>query len=310
MSFKLTPGVETYDAEVSKANAAKNFLVLAYGAPKAGKTHFAMQSQRPLYVAYLDTNPNLDTHLLKSSPEWGDEVHKLVLKPMNYDDLTEAEATARIARLEEFAAEAKRYARERRAEGKHGGTFILDGALYLKGYFEKALLGDSATLGYRAKRGERGGPSTFDYAKSNAALFDFIAGFANEDLDFIAIFEGRPVYSKGMDSKGNETNTKTDKWRSTRPDRVPYAVNAEIELLKTLERADPSNNQSALLSTPKLRVVLNSENYIFDHMVMPAMGFQRFKEMMLADTVGDIVMVHEAEVIRANDAGFGEEDPA
>lgn len=308
MPFNVTVGAEAYDEHVSKANAAKNFIVLAYGAPKAGKTHFAMQSQRPLYVAYLDTNPNLETHLLKSAPEWGDEIYKLVLKPMNYDDLTEAEAVGRITKLEEFAAEAKRYAKERRAQGLHGGTFILDGALYLKGYFEKALLGESATLGYRAKRGERGGPSTFDYAKSNAALFDFVSGFANEDLDFIAIFEGRPIYSKGLDARGNEISTKTDKWRSTRPDRIPFAVNAEIELLKTLERQDPSNNQSPLMSTPKLRVVLNSENYMFDHMVFPAMGFQRFKEMMLAPVVGDVVMQHESEVIRANDSGLGGED--
>lgn len=301
----MTAGVAAYDAQTSKANAAKNFLVLAYGAPKAGKTHFAMQSQRPLYVAYLDTNPNLDTHLLKSSTEWGEEIFKLVMKPMKYEDLTQTEAQNRIQQIEAFAASAKAYAKERRAQGLYGGTFVLDGGTYLKGYYEKAELGESSTLGYRAKKGERGGPSTFDYAKSNAMLFDFIAGFANEDLDFVAIFEGRPVYTKGVDARGQEVSNKTDKWRSTRPDRVPYAVNAEIELMKVLERQDPTNNQSALISTPKLRVVLNSENYAFDHMVLPAMGFQRFKEMLLAETVGELVMVHESEVIRANDAGLG-----
>lgn len=297
--------VTKYDETAAKAAAARNFIVMAYGGPKSGKTHFAMQSQRPLYIAYLDTNPNLQTHLLKSCPDWGDEVYSTVFKPMSYDDLTEGEAVKRIAEVEALAAWAKDNARERVGQGQHGGTFILDGAIYLKGYYEKAILGESATLGYRAKKGERGGPSTFDYAKSNAALFDFIAGFSGESLDLIAIFEGRPVYTKGLDNKGNEISTKTDKWRSTRPDRIPYAVNAEVELLKTLERVDPSNNQSALVSKPQIRIVLNSENFALDHMVLPAVGFQGLKELLLSETVGDVVLRHESEIVRANDAGLG-----
>lgn len=232
--------VQRFDAQEAKINAARNFVVTAFGGPKKGKTRFALESQRPLYLVYMDTNPTLDQMLLRSNVEWGDEVYFITFPPMNYEDLTQAEATSRVNKVAEFAEWAKANARERVAQGKNGGTFVLDGATYYKGYQEKAILGESATLGYRAKKGEHGGPSTFDYAKSNAAVFDFIAGFARQPLDAVFLFEGRPVYQKGLDASGRETSTRTSQWRSTRPERVPFAVNAEVELLTTLERIDPA----------------------------------------------------------------------
>ena len=307
----LPPGVEVFDADKSKEAAARNFIVIVYGGYKTGKTDFWNNSDRPLYVTYLDTNPNLETHLLKSSPNYGEEIYKLVLRPMPYEDLTEAIAEDYLNRIESFADWAKQNARERAARGEYGGLFVLDGGTYLKGYLEKFHLGESATLGYRAKRGERSGISTFDYVKPNGAFFDFVAGFTGEPLDLVIVFEGRPVWAKQADG----TNVKTDKWRSTRPDRIPYAVNAEIETLKILERANPADNKSPLLSKFAIRTVYNSENPALDHVVIPAdnhsMGFKAFKALLLADSVGMDVLSnlgakHESEIQRAGNNGLEE----
>lgn len=316
---ELPPGVEVFDPEASKAQAARNFLVIVYGGYKTGKTDFWNQAQRPLYVVYLDTNPNLETHLIKSSKVWGDEVYKLVLPPMKYEELTEAIAKDYLDKIDKFAEWAKQHANERVAEGKYGGTFVVDGATYLKGYLEKYHLGESPTLGYRPKRGERAAYSTYDFVKPNGAMFDFIAGFTRQNLDACFVFEGRPVWGTGTDGK----SFKTDKWRSTRPDRVPYAINAELETLKILERANPADNKSPMLSKFAIRTVYNSEEPKLDHLVLPAddhtLGFQRYKELLLAESVGieflqSIGARHEDEIVRVGNNGGaltgGEDDDA
>lgn len=288
--------------------------MLVYGGPKTGKTDFWNGALRPLYVVYLDTNPNLDTHLIKSSQAHGDEVYRLVIPPKKYSEVTEAWVTDVLERIDEFAEWAKANAAERVARGEHGGTFVLDGATYLKGYLEKFWLGESATLGYRPKKGERSSISTYDYAKSNGAFFDFIAGFTRQALDAVFVFEGRPIWADSM-SGGK---VKTDKWRTTRPDRLPYAVNAEIETMKILERANPADNKSPMLSKFAIRTVYNSENPGLDHLVLPAndhsLQFQKYKELLLAETVGMDVLQgakHVSEVIPAGNTGlpgFSEEE--
>jgi len=298
-----------FDKVVSQAQAASNFIAIVYGGYKTGKTHFWNQSIRPLYVVYLDTNPNLETHLIKSSENFGDEVYKLVLRPVPYEQLTPKLCEEYLDKIQAFADWAKAHAAEEVAKGNPGGTFVVDGATYLKGYLEKFYLGESATLGYRPKQGERSGISTYDYVKPNGALFEFIAGFTGQKLDCVLVFEGRPVWRKVVNSKGQEESQRTDAWRSTRPDRVPFAVNVEVETMKVLERLNPADNKSPTVSKMKVRVLFNSENPAFDHMVLDGegMGFQRLKEILLSEAVGYDALEkakHISEVVRANTSGL------
>jgi len=304
---EMPKGVSVFTPEASKRMAASNFVVSVHGAPKAGKSHFAFRSVRPLYLVYLDTNPAVHTHLLKSSEVYGDEVYQLIIAPVAYDKLTQDRAKEILDQIEEFAEWAKASAIERGINGQPGGTFVIDGMTIFKGYCEKAILGESVTLGFRPKQGEHSGISTYDYAKSNAAVFEFVAGFAGAQLDACFVWEGRPIYKDVVNSRGKVESKRTDSWKSTRPERMPYAINAEVEMLMALERIDPANNQSPLISVPKLRVVLNSENIGLNNMVIPAKDFQGFKQLLLDPVVGSVTelqAIPAAAVIRANEAGF------
>lgn len=308
----LPPGVVRYDEAAAKTAAATNFIALVYGGYKTGKTHFATRCKRPLYLVYLDRNPNIHTHLINSNRQWGDEVYELIIRPpKKYGDLTKEAAADILKKIDDFADWARQHAAERVAKGEYGGTFVLDGGTFFKGYCEKAILGESSTLGYRPAKGERSGITTYDYAKSNAAIVEFIGSFLGASMDACFVFEGRPMYKKVYE-EGREVSRKTDAWRSTRPDAVPYAVNAEVETLKVIERTDPTNNQSQQVVKPKIRIVFNSENFAFDNKVLDAKTFDQFKELLLVATVGVEALrtarpVHE--VVRANDSGMpGGED--
>ncbi len=298
-------GVQTFNKDKSKQAAASNFTVSVHGGPKTGKSHFAFNSKRPLYVVYLDTNPNVHTHMIKSSEKYGDEVYHKIISMGDYADLTEQRAQEILDEIETFRDWAVAQAYERTLNGEHGGTFIVDGMIFFKGYCEKAILGESVTLGWRPKKGDTTNISTYDYAKSNAAIFEFMTSFVNKPLDAIFVWEGRPIYKDVIDTKGKVQSKRTDAWRSTRPDRIPFGVSAEIEMLKALERIDPSSNTSPYITVPKLRIIMNSENLGLDQMVIPAKTFDEFKRFLLEPTVGDLdEAVPAAAVIRASDSGF------
>ena len=301
-------GIVSFNKDASRYAAASNFTVSVHGGPKTGKSHFAFNSERPLYVVYLDTNPNVHTLMLKTSEIHGAEVYHLIITPQKYRDVTVESAQDNLDQIEAFRDWAVANALERKLEGKHGGTFIIDGMVFFKGYCEKAILGESVTLGWRPKSGETTNISTYDYAKSNAAVFEFMSSFVNQPMDAVFVWEGRPIYKDVINTRGKMESKRTDAWRSTRPERIPFGVSAEIEALKVLERLDPSSNQSPLLTVPKLRIILNSENLGLDQMVIPAKTFKDFKRMLLEPTVGDLdelaKAVPAAAVIRANDAGF------
>lgn len=304
----LPSGVVAFNADASKRAAASNFTVSIHGGPKMGKSHFAFMSERPLYLVYLDTNPNVHSLLLKSSEVMGDEVYQLIITPKPYKDLSVQDAQGILDQIESFRDWAIQNALSRVLEGKHGGTFVVDGMYYFRGYCEKAILGESVVLGWRPKQGESTNISTYDYAKSNAAVFEFVASFVNKPLDAVFTWEGRPIYKDVIDSRNRVQSKRTDAYRSTRPDRMPHMLSAELEALKTLDRLDPSNNQSPLITTPRLRVVLTSETLGMDQMVIPSKTFAEFKRMMLSPTVGDLDELRNAvpasAVIRANEAGF------
>ena len=217
---QFTPSAEDNDHKI---------ILSLFGDTKSGKTHFAVRSSRPLYIAYLDPNAALDFHLAKASQEgYEGEVFKCVVPPMAYDDLTGPLAHQYVERVEAFAAWARKEAKERKAAGLPTGTFVVDGMTMLKGYYEKDLLGESATLGWRAAKGERGGPSTFDYAKSNGALRDFVSQFMGAALDVVVIWEGRQDYAGGEPVPG--------KFHTTMPAGVPFAITCEAEVYVELEK--------------------------------------------------------------------------
>jgi hypothetical protein len=298
--------VEQFTKESGVARASRNIIVSVYGSWKTGKTHFATRSMRPLYIAYLDTNPGLDGHLLRSDKQFPGDVQVLRIPPVAYRDLTQEDALERVAAVHKFAAQARIEAQERVSRGEYGGTFVLDGAIMLKGYYEKSELGESATLGYRAARGQRGGPSTFDYAKSNALMFDFIAGFVGWPIDVVLTWEGRRVYQDFWED-GKKVSKATEKFKSSQPERLPYAINASIETLKIMEKLDQNDPASPTIALPRIRVAWSSETLAFDNMVVPVETFQEFKELLLADTVPLEVLKglrNADQVVRANEAGI------
>jgi len=303
----LTP----FDLDAALREAVSNFVLSIYGAPKTGKTTLALTGQRPLHVVYLDTNPGIMEAMVASAKKYGtDGLTHSVHRPLQYSALTQEEAQRRIASIEADAHKFLADAEARYAKGEPGGTFVVDGGTMLKGYYEKALLGQSATLGWRASKGERGGPSTFDYAQSNQALFDFIAQFNGAKCDAVFVFEGRRVYKEVFED-GRKVSKATDKYRSSRPDRLPFALSAEIETLKVMERVDPSNAESALITTPSVRVAYSGSTIAFDNTVLPVSAFDGslmgLKQLLMGDTIPDAVfkqMKSGNSVVRANDAGL------
>lgn len=280
----LPPGVSAYDEAVEKEKAAENFVALVFGGPKTGKTHWALRSAQPLHLAYLDTNPGLPGHLLRLAKEVGDNIDTHVWKVPPYSKLSEEVAQAEVKRVEDYAEWCISEAYKAKAAGKPGGTFMFDGALMLKGLYEKLLLGESVTLGYRPGKGGRSFRNV-EYAKPNAALFELVSRFAGVPMDAIFIFEGRSIYKDTWED-GKKTSTMTDKWRSSRPARIPYAVNTEIECLMAMERANPADNTSPLLAKPKIRIVYNSEQLILTNLVLDAKGYSNLKSMMLTPVLG------------------------
>ena len=326
---KLPPGVQAFDETEARKRASQNIVMTLFGDSKTGKTHFALRSGRPLYIVYLDAQQNLDDHLLKAAVEenpitekpFGDETYDWRMVPMNgehYSDFTQKDAEKAIKEIEGFAEWAKARAVAAAAKDEPVGTFIVDGATWLKGYYEKALLGESSTLGYRAKKGERGGPSVFEYAQSNSALFEFISGFSKSPLDVIIIFEGRPVYRTVVKPTGGRTSEKTTRFRSTRPDRIPFAVGAEIETLKIIEEVKGKNNTSTKKSVPQIRVVWSGYDMGFDNVVMPATTFVELKQLfqdllpedhkMLTDqkNIEDVERTNTHQTLSARRAEAGE----
>ena len=309
----LTP----FDLETAQREAVSNYVWSIYGAAKTGKTTLALSGRRPLHEVHLDTNPGIMEALVASAQKHGsDGLTYNIIRPVQYSALTQEEAQRRVASVEADAHAFIAAAEERFAKGESGGTFVLDGGTILKGYYEKAILGESATLGYRAARGERGGPSTFDYAKSNAALFDFIAMFNGAKCDLVLVFEGRRVYKEVFED-GRKVSKATDKYKSTRPDRLPFAISAEVETLKVMTSTDPSNNQAPTIVTPSVRIAYSGSTISFDNVVLPVDAFggtiEGLKKLLMGDTIPEDVfnqMQSGNLVVRANDAGLlsGPED--
>jgi hypothetical protein len=272
------------------SKAWSNVVVNITGESKSGKTHLAIRSEGPRYVAYLDRNTSLPFQILKANEEgfeW-DEVNEEIeeILPVPYESLTVDGAEQRVKLVESLALLAILRAKTLASEGRHGGIFIVDGALLLKGYIEKWKLGDSATLGYRAKRGERG-VSPLQYAESNAYFNDFVSRFAGQNIDLVLTWEGRRIWEEYYDDTGAKQRRATNRFRSTGPESMSYAINAEVQTMAVTEPVVVANKITDQL-TVKHRVLIgyNAFNSNLRGRVVKVDSFIELKELFL-DGVDD-----------------------
>lgn len=199
------------------------------GSAGTGKTHFLCHSGRPLYIVSLDPKAeDLHTELLRAMSDGVEgEVYPLVLHVPSADDITREDATKLIQQVKDFA----RWARSQ----KKGGVFAVDGALYLKGVWEVALLGISSTLGHRGKH-KGAGATQVQYAQSNTALKDFVKEFVGSDLDVIMAWEGRQTWGPKLNPEtGKSERQFLGKYHSSSPDQMSYVCNVYIETARVWE---------------------------------------------------------------------------
>ena len=269
-----------FDPEEAKERAWRNMVVSIHGDTKVGKTFFSLRSQGPRYVAFLDSNNTLDAHLLKAAKDgWDSDVFDLRLPPVPYDQLTQAEAEKRVRAVDTFILDAQGYARELVEDGKPGGTFILDGTVYYKGYLEKWFLGDSATLGFKPKK-DGDGILPIQYGVTNTRVKQMVAGFGGQYLDAVFIWEGRRQYRDVM--KGNrEVSEATNLFSTKQPDAVAGATNAMLELVVVKE--DIVVNQKVVGRKLVHRVVIgyNSFDSSLYNQSFELGGFAELKELLL-----------------------------
>lgn len=267
------------------SKAWSNVVVNITGESKSGKTHLAIRSEGPRYVAYLDRNTSLSFQILKADSEgypW-DEVTEEVeeISPIPYADLTVDEAEKRVQAVEKMAERAITRSKVLGQTQRHGGTFIVDGALLLKGYIEKWKLGESSTLGYRAKRGERG-VSAIQYAESNSYFNDFISRFAGQNIDLILTWEGRRIWEEYYDDAGAKQRRATNRFRSSGPESMSFAINAEVQTTAIVENVIKDNKVTDQ-QTVKHRVLIgyNAFNSNLRGRVVKVDSFKELKELFL-----------------------------
>ena len=277
MGIADLPGVEVFDHNKAVDEALDTIICSVFGASKSGKTDWSLQCERPLFVVYADPNATLDYMLLKIEERgFVGDVYKLVIPPMmgkSYEDFTQADAKAIVKRVEDFAAAARAEAAERRAKGEPTGTFLVDGMTMIKGYFEKAILGESITLGWRPEKGSRS-INRYEYAKPNAALRDFTMQFSGSKMDVIFTWEGRPIWG---DDKP------TGRFRSTRPDMLPFCIGIEVETIKIIEPVVENQVKVGEKIVPSIRIGWNAFDMDLENRVMRSKGFAGLKRLLLVD---------------------------
>lgn len=271
--------------EELERKAWSNVIINITGESKSGKTHLAIRSGGPRYIAYLDRNTSLPFQILKAEEDgfkWDEKIEEIEeITPIPYSNLTVDEAQRRVERVEKLIERALVRANILGQEGRHGGTFIIDGALLLKGYIEKWKLGDSATLGYRAKRGERG-VSPLQYAESNAYYNDLVSRFAGQNLDLILTWEGRRVWEEYYDDAGSKQRRATNRFRSTGPESMSFAINAEVQTTAIVENV-VVNNKVTDQQSVKHRVLIgyNAFNSNLRGRMVKVDSFKELKELFL-----------------------------
>ena len=284
--------------------AWSNVVVNITGESKSGKTHLALRSEGPRYVAYLDRNTSLSFQILKAAEdgfEWDESNEEIEeITPIPYNELTVEEAEKRVNKVERLIARAISKSQALASTARHGGTFIIDGALLLKGYIEKWKLGESATLGYRAKRGERG-VSPLQYAESNAYFNDLVSRFAGQNIDLVLTWEGRRIWEEYYDDGGSKQRRATNRFRSTGPESMSYAVNAEVQTMAVTEPVIENNKVTDQLRV-KHRVLIgyNAFNSNLRGRVVRVDSFKELKELFLDGVEDSRFVKPEPMVVEAD----------
>lgn len=288
------------------ANKAwSNVIINITGESKSGKTHLAVRSAGPRYIAYLDRNTSLSYQLLRADEEgfrWdadNEEVEEI--PPIPYADLTKEEAQERVGRVERMAIKAIANAQSLGESGRHGGTFIIDGALLLKGYIEKWKLGESSTLGYRAKRGDRG-VSQIEYAESNAYFNDIISRFAGQNIDLILTWEGKRIWENYFDEANRRQSRPTNRFRSSGPESMSFAINAEVQTTAIVEPVVENNKVTDQVRV-KHRVLIgyNAFNSTLRGRMVNVSTFTELKQLFLDGIEESKFAKPEVEVVETNE---------
>lgn len=263
-----------FDPQAAYKRASSRLSMTVHGSTKSGKTHFVTRVPRPLYIVFLDPNANLDAHLLQSINEgFTGDIETLVVPPREYQDITQDLATKTVDEIEQFARDSR--------GNKKPGTFVIDGSKILKGYYEKAIVGESATLGFRPRKGQRA-PAQVEYAKSNDAIRSLIAGFGDSQLDLLMTWEDKPEWLEGRDEHNNKTFFRTGNTISTMPDNIPYAIQAQIQLLRARrERFDAKTNKKEAYVEREIVFEWNSFSDALFYRRMPTVDFATVKQVLL-----------------------------
>ena len=132
-----------------------------------------------------------------------------------------------------------------------GGTLVLDGMQVIKGYYEKALLGLSATLGERTMRGQRctvhdhcgedgNGPKCLrpprpiQYGRPNGALAGVIGGLSGSNLDIAMTWEARRIWEDVQTDNGPQRRP-SGRFETTMPDQVATTTQLDYFCYKAVK---------------------------------------------------------------------------
>ena len=187
------------------------------------------------------------------------------------------------------------------AQNQHGGTFIIDGALLLKGYIEKWKLGESSTLGYRAKRGDRG-VSQIEYAESNAYFNDIISRFAGQNIDLILTWEGKRIWENYFDDSNRRQSRPTNRFRSSGPESMSFAINAEVTCAAIVEPIIIENKVSDQIQVKhRVQIGYNAFNSTLRGRMVKIDSFVELKQLFLDGIEESKFVAPEPEVVESEE---------
>ena len=290
------PRVSIFDPAEAVKRAQLGFIASFYGPPKTGKSHSVYQADGPLYIVHLDKNSSLDGHLFNRMGQgFACEKENYIIgpaemPPLEVKNLTRKEAKDRIECIEDFARWSRAKSVQDREKGLPPGTFILDGGRTMEGWYEKFLLGFSATLGQRAERGERcvthegcdgkrdaecvRPAQQIQYGRPHNAMADFITAFGGGVLDLAMTWEAMEEWGDVLvDGKPKRLPTG---WKTAMPNMVGHAVHVQTQTMSV--RQDKKRKFKYIIDW----VGVAGQAELFGG-VLPATGFKMLKHVILSD---------------------------
>lgn len=304
------PQVAEWDPGVAAAAAKKNAIIVTFGTPKTGKTQLATSTKLDWYGVHLDPNDNLNEHLLARSKKYPEAwtAQPLWIPPTPYRLLTDELAQKNVESVEKYAADARLRARE---TGRPG-LFVIDGGKRLKGYVEKWKLGESTTLGFRAEKGQSGGPAQVEYAKSNAYFNDIVNAFVGSPLHVMVTFEAREIWRQGEGRNRVPTGKYEPKMSGGKDNEISYTLNALIETLVEAVPGPVVENRQTWNYVHKIRfeyVGFAGMSFLRGR-TMPATSFDELLDLLHSNIPADTLLDEPHEIQRMEMGGLEPEDVA